>query len=398
MKQRMNMIGSSTRAVGRLLPLLLAAFLLQHCNTGAMSDRESVILDIQTGAMSQGGQTKTSYSDTDENGQTLGSSSQRERIDWAAGDRIRIYSPQALREESTDHWADYSVTDVTAAANAVSRAAISPVSKGLAWGSGKHYFYGMYPSPGSAPSGFAFSNGSMTGVIPASQEMTRQGTATAPQKWYPSDMRYAALLAASDAAGINPPAGGANVTVSLPFYPQYTAYEFEVFAGGYEQVQITAFTLTSADGKLSGTYTVPLGSYFSGSNHAAAAAAASVSGSGDRIGVTFSGGITVKRSEGAIRFTVLALPQTHKGLTLSFQLAGESVPRTLRLQNDSGTDWEFGPYKKYRVRGLSFPRTLGAVISDRIEWTGGIDVFATDVITWDAGRFPLSLDGVTWMD
>ena len=167
MKQRMNMIGSSTRAVGRLLPLLLAALLLQHCNTGAMSDRESVILDIQTGAMSQGGQTKTSYSDTDENGQTLGSSSQRERIDWAAGDRIRIYSPQALREESTDHWADYSVTDVTAAANAVSRAAISPVSKGLAWGSGKHYFYGMYPSPGSAPSGFAFSNGSMTGVIPA---------------------------------------------------------------------------------------------------------------------------------------------------------------------------------------------------------------------------------------
>ena len=382
-----------------LLPLLCTGLVLGGCGKPSpVQDSRAVSLDVQTGALTGDDATKTAYTHTDESGGSVGSTSLRERIDWVKGDVIRVYCPQATVKESSEPWADYAVTGYTSVSNYISRAAIKPVGNGLLWGTGKHVFYGMYPAPSDAPSGFSYTNGAMQAVIPATQAVTHATGSSAPARWYPSDMRYATLLAASDPAGVDPPSSDNDKkSVRLPFYPQYTAFDFEVFAGQHEQVTIEYFELVREEGSIAGTYTVPLGQYYTGDNRSAAEAAVTVSGGASTIRVSFTGGVTVKRSEGAVRFTVLTLPKTHTGLTIRFKLQGEENVRSLRLKTAAGVDVEFIPYRKYGIRGLSFPVELEALIHEPINWGGWIDVLTVDPILWNQARLFLPiLEGVDW--
>lgn len=343
-------------------------------------------------------ETKTSY--TDQRYSTV------ERIDWSVGDLIRVYSPYTCRRvssnsndvDSTIHWTDYIVEKYATHDNYISRASVK-ANDGLNLYFGKkgtHRFRGMYPSPTYA-SGFLFDEGTMTAVMPASQSVSyRSGTGN-PAQWYPSNMRYATLLAVSE--DMDPPFGD-STRIILPFYPQYSAYEFEISAGSYTEVKVNGFSMTAAQGYLTAdSYTVRDGRYFSGTNYDAASQI-QLSGTGQTIHVSFSGGLTIKKSEGPVRFMVLALAQTHREITISFDLEGESQPRTLMLKYADGRPLEFDPYKKYRIRGLSFPHRIGTLLQDDIDWSGYVDVFVSeDPILWDSARiFAPMMEPIQWED
>lgn len=100
--------------------------------------------------------TKTQYSGEDT------SDGDYERINWTAGDKIAILSPEAmLYDQSTTPWvpaptstnppfsrAEYSISGTVTADGRYSRAGIVGTGSGgsLHWGSGAHRFYGVYPS------------------------------------------------------------------------------------------------------------------------------------------------------------------------------------------------------------------------------------------------------------
>ena len=373
--------------VASLVLLSLASPLLfSGCDESLRTSGDRpVLLSVETGR-GLFTDTKTAYS-----GDVTGST---ERINWSANDRVRVYSPQASREGGSLHWADYTVAPTTPSSGSTShQAAANPVSDPLNWGTGDHAFYGMYPSPATMTS-FTFTDGTMTAQIPASV------TFATPSANNPPDMRYATMLAAK--TGVAPGSG-----VSLAFYPQYTCYEFEIAAGKLPGVKINSFTLeatATGSGDLCGTYEVPLGSYFPVKNTTEASGAVVVTGGGKTITVTFTGGLTLATATDKARFAVLALPQTHKGLKLTFDVtrAGEttSITRSLTLRR-SGTDLEFNPYVKYRISGLSFTdnisdKTLG-LDAEEIDWNWGLEVFTPDGVVWNGAAIPVpGLEGVTW--
>ena len=355
-----------------------------------------VLLSVETGR-GLFTDTKTAYS-----GDVTGST---ERINWSANDRVRVYSPQASRDEGGTlyHWADYKVEAPTTptSGSATHQASANPVGNPLNWGTGDHAFYGMYPSPETSglPSVFSFKDGTedgtMTAQIPASV------TFATPSANNPPDMRYATMLAAK--TGVAPGSG-----VSLAFYPQYTCYEFEIAAGELPGVKINSFSLTTdtatGSGDLCGTYKVLKDSYFPVKNTTDASGAVVVTGGGKTITVTFTGGLTLATATDKARFAVLALPKKHTGLKLTFNVtrAGEttSITRSLTLRR-SGTDIEFNPYVKYRISGLSFTdnisdKTLG-LDAEGIDWNWGLEVFTPDGVVWNGAAIPVpGLEGVAW--
>ena len=96
-------------------------------------------------------ETRTVYgTDKEVDGKTI------QAIDWIAtdgdtqGDLIRIYSPEAVRENVSggiEHWADYEIAEYVDGDHSVAK--IRNVhTNGLAWGSADSYtFYALYPAP-----------------------------------------------------------------------------------------------------------------------------------------------------------------------------------------------------------------------------------------------------------
>ena len=376
--------------VASLVLLSLASPLLfSGCDESLRTSGDRpVLLSVETGR-GLFTDTKTAYS-----GDVTGST---ERINGSANDRVRVYSPQASRDEggSLLHWADYTVAPTTPSSGSTShQAAANPVSDPLNWGTGDHAFYGMYPSPATMTS-FTFTDGTMTAQIPASV------TFATPSANNPPDMRYATMLAAK--TGVAPGSG-----VSLAFYPQYTCYEFEIAAGELPGVKINSFSLTTdtatGSGDLCGTYKVLKDSYFPVKNTTDASGAVTVTGGGKTVTVTFTGGLTLATATDKARFAVLALPKKHTGLKLTFNVtrAGEttSITRSLTLRK-SGTDLEFNPYVKYRISGLSFTDNISdktlPVAGEEIDWNWGLEVFTPDGVVWNGAAIPVpGLEGVSW--
>lgn len=67
-----------------------------------------------------------------------------ERIDWVAGDKIRIKSNVA-QTEGGDEYADYTLGTITASGSISSSKATPDGGHGLLWGDGSHDFWAAYP-------------------------------------------------------------------------------------------------------------------------------------------------------------------------------------------------------------------------------------------------------------
>lgn len=315
--------------------------------------------------------TKTAYSGYDASGNPIDNNSANERIDWVDGDCIRIYSPQAVLQNGTSHYADYSVNGdpsvVIVGGSYLSRASISPYSdaNALQWGSGKHEFYAVYPIP-TSPSSFV--NGNLAFTIPEEQN-------------YVLDMSYAPMLAKT--TNVTPGASEVNFT----FYPQFTAYAFSINKGQSTSISINSFTLSSEDAGtyLSGAFTVSADNYN----------LPQVSDGNSQISVAFSPSMILDTETPSLSFVVLALPFEATSLKLTFETE-EFGNLSLRLKYASGTPITFLPKKKYHIYGMTFPSFIPAEFADEDAILWNYTVQVCDQIVWSTLAW--TGDNVGWAE
>ena len=304
------------------------------------------------GGYQNGPKTKTAYSaDFEIDGTTT-----YERIDWVVNDLFQVVSDVA-RTQTSAAFADYKVTSEShVIENRVSHASVAEAgTESLYWGDGANTFYALYPSPATsgAQSGIAITTtttgAGFTGVIPATQVVTKQASTDI----YQPDMRCAYMWAAVSASS-------SSTDVNLAFKPAMTALEFRLGNPDSETLKIKKLTLSSESVALTGSFTGAINK----STLACTFSCPAMSTSNNQIEIEFSPVLEIPSGESQ-RVTALALPQNLTGLTVQLTLADDQT-RTLDLKNETGDWYTFTGTKKYHI-------TLG-VPSDYVyvfEVTGG---------------------------
>lgn len=375
---------SLTRSLAALsLPLL---FFLSCNKTDQESHSASGITFV--GVSSAEEQTKTSYSGE---GTTSGGLLVKERLDWETGDYITIVSDSAfVINKSVTPWTlvynqtgysscDYQITSAAPYGNSdpskalISRAKVVPAGSGengLQWGAGTHTFYAMYPASAGTP---GFTNAErnkvgitpteMKGTIPQAQSPKWTGNVGKPQ------MQYAYMWGTATAE--------ANATsVNLPFYPQFSAFEFQVGLGQNDEVKITSFTFesTSASAAVTGDFTL--------SNASGRNGAVSTSNTSNKISVSLNKTLKPTQADSTITFTVLALPTSKGHMRMTF--TGPEIGTRTVILKKNGTEISFNdPRKKYRITGIHFPKNGLGADGEEILWDQeafGEDIWWEEVI------------------
>ena len=308
-------------------------------------------------------ETRTEYgSDKEVDGKTI------QAIDWIVadedteGDQIRIYSPEAVRENvsgGVEHWADYEISEYVDGDHSVAKIR-NVQDNGLAWTDASSYsFYAIYPAPAEEedhePVG---TTGKLTPAngIPNQQVFSEKG-----------NMQYAYMTAAAkDGAGVD------GNKVSLDFQPDFSAFEIKVKSVG-EPIGLSKFELISDNKPLAGTYTID----YSGSSKAYTFAAS------DQKTIT----VNMNHTAGTdyLTFTVLALPKDYDQLSVRFTTS-QGVTRSLALKySDTATSHTPGSYvsfaagKKHRIYGLALPNGELLVSVDTAPWDEGAESTYTTI-------------------
>lgn len=287
--------------------------------------------------------TKTAYSGVVTDG--------KERIDWVAGDQIKL----AMKNNETANISHvYAISDITADGR-YSRAGLEPDGgSGLEWGTGTHDFWAAYPSTATV------GDHTITSNIPATQTLTYK-TKSNNTLIYTPDMSNALMVAGLQTT----PVDGIN----LDFYPAYTTFDFTVL--GNTTIVVDGFTMeTTTSGEatknvLTGDATVN----FDGSMNRTYSATGST---GQSITTSFSPTAAISTTT-SINFKLFAVPCNIKGVTIKFHITSPSTKwLSLRLKYNGG-DWlEFDAYKKYNISGLLEPGAEWTITMDgpRVEqWT-----------------------------
>ena len=195
---------------------------------------DEIVFGARAGFENSDPDTRTTYSGVTyntENGATF------ERINWVDGDKIEIYSPDALNADNS-HYKVVNIQDAENG-NGPEYASLERYSgSGLQWGSGSdengtHTFYAMYPSSkyfeegkdeSNVVSGVKMDKETVRGVVPISQTPASfevKEVEGAIQYIAHPDMRYAYMVAKSTATP-------AKNNVSLTFVPIVTALQVEL--------------------------------------------------------------------------------------------------------------------------------------------------------------------------
>lgn len=288
--------------------------------------------------------TRTSYGeDATEGGKTI------QAINWTAGDKIRVYSPQADRSAygGDEHWADYTVTPTSSNASLGTLTTVQPA--GLSWGeSGTYTFYSVYPAPAAdeaaVPDG---ASGTIALSMPATQLVSDQ-------------MEYAFMTAAAEVTTTE-----SDNAVELDFYPAFTAFEITLTAD--EPLELVSFALISSDTPVAGNFTV---------SYSGTTATYNCTGTGKRIDIADLGSAAIDQST-PFTFNVFCLPQTLSGLKIAFTIrkagATATETRSLTLNDKNGTPVAFAACHKHRITG----QMQGSYNFKYITLTG-------DVLDWEA--------------
>ena len=313
-----------------------------------------------------------------------------ERIDWVPGtDRIRIYCNQASVAGSQAKFSDYTVTAPVTAASEKSVAQITPVAaNSLRWGSGMHYFYALYPAPGTAwkydgaqvvsstdasISGSG-NNATITGTVPAAQVVKWNES----QKEYEPDMNYAYMYAAASTDAWTP--------VSLSFKPLVTSLQFTIKAADANVAgkTLSGFRLKSASTNLNGPFSAAL-------TPTACTITDTGTGSGDarkEVHVVIAQGDQKQLSQSdyfkVTLFTLAATTLNNLSIELSFT-DGTIRKLELKARNTSTNAYEYitvAPCRKAYINSLSVPDNaleyvLGSLNNVSIGYDGGSGNIAT---------------------
>lgn len=298
-------------------------------------------------------------------------------IDWVEGDEIRIYSDNAVRRvgfesgaaaDALYHWADYSVTNVTAGtantAEGWSTAELenrnddgNGAGNDLMWtDANSAKFYAIYPKnrlasgipedegtvanpPAAEDNPYDYAllgvSGKFPLLMPETQGFSEKGNISS----------YGYMTAFGQASR---PISDDPTNIKLEFYPDFTAFEIMVKSAG-DPIGLKSFELISGDKSLAGEYTID---YSSGTK-----TYSFPTSGGKTITVNLSG---KSAGEDYLTFTVLALPQEYKNLSVRFTTS-QDVQRTLALKYadpETGTPGDnvtFAAGKKHRILGLALP-------------------------------------------
>ena len=376
-------------------------------------------MKIKISSMSSDLSTKTAYSGAITNG--------RERIDWKAGDKVRIFSEdisQVANATSVKPNGGYNYAtgealyyhDYTIASNGTARDGYKSDSslqdegdgKGLVWvdePTATATVYGIYPQGESIRTsddrlrGFS----GLTITAPALTWSTRSTTATVggnsvdrtAKIGTPTDtyMQSAYMVAAPSkfVKKTDEETGVSFPTVDLEFYPIFNAFEFELYGEKDNPITVNSLTLSSTSSNLTGDYAFdyrnrndvtniywnngPLvGGVDMNSGDAAARS--------KEVTVNFPSG-TVISAHDTVRFTILTLPPadskplTDLTLTVNYGSSGNTKTKSLKLNNQvtstntQGTPISFPAFHKARIRGLAMAGDVWVVniMTDVNDWT-----------------------------
>ena len=325
--------------------------------------------------------TKTQYSGEDT------SDGDYERINWTAGDKIAILSPEAMiYDQNATPWvpaptstnppfsrAEYSISGTVTPDGRYSRAGIVGTGSGgsLHWGSGAHRFYGVYPS--SFVEFTTNLNGAAADItvsIPKDQRpasgvdpaVSTSGGVTGTHV-YP-DMQNAWMYSAQYAPESDKP-------VQLFFSPMVTAFQISVRGLDATEVPLTRFELLSQNCGLQGPFV------------------ARVQASGvvdrthlDRMTVSYSGGLdnrvpgendavwftlpegTVVSSTKELTFTLFTYPRGTYAQPdyldgLSLRCVSGGTTRELKLMDKDKNNWvQFPAGRKINIKGITLPEQV----------------------------------------
>ena len=270
---------------------------------------------------------------------------------WTAGDRVAIWSPEAviLASGAISHPAAAYVIDGQDDQSEYGKATgitAAVASNRLQWGTAAtHVFYGKYPDPTwneAAPHAHAaFANqdpasSSFLCWLPGTLSVTPEtGTYS-----YSQDMSYCYMTAYSTAAR--------NATVDMTFSQAVSAFRITIphgfVAGG---LRVSRVTLSSASHRLNGEFTVNIGA-----STTCTVPETSLTEADRTVSMEFATPVVVPNSA-SLCVTLFTCPVTVSDLTLTIDLAdGMTLTHPLKA---TGGDWTTFP------AGKVFEITCGAV-------------------------------------
>lgn len=326
--------------------LMLTAAGCSHLDEPGTEDGGVVRFGLRSGDQGKEVLTKTSYSGdlVDLDGDLKEDS---ERINWLAGDRIKVVSNLAATTPGGDAALRSSVFEIDGATikvgttKQISEAEIVPASgyKDLYWNTSpsEHYFYSVYPAPAGTPENPSISAVSdsktvqIGAVIPSAQNYeSKTGTTVIELK---PVMSYAYMYAGTKKAS------GNTTNVDLAFKPLFTAYTFRISALALDdeakKLKIKKVTLKSSTDDLSGNYTATIGVNGSGES---VINSVGTSGTTKEVSLSIAGSDQFVLGEKTLVVTLFTLPvdQTNLTLELTLERNGVDVKRSLAL-NKAGS-------------------------------------------------------------
>lgn len=299
-----------------------------------------------------------------------------ERIDWVENtDIIRVFSPEAVKSGTSQHWADYRITSVSID-NKSSNATVEAVGgsmDGLIWGmEDNNDFYAMYPAPGtkwqynlgqvvSSTDAMIEAEGTgivISGVIPASQAFSKMGNNLRP------NMNSAYMYAVN--TGVS-----RGVDVDLEFSPLVTVITFSLMMDPNNRLanntKMNSIKLSSSQtgSFLAGKFSIPV-------TEDGVGTPVITDGSNEISLPLPQTGYTLSYSEDKIyTFTFFTLPTDQTNLTLTIGFT-DGTSRSLDLKNNG--EWIVAKaHKKLFVNnlGLTGDYFYTITIGSRAETSSG---------------------------
>lgn len=272
-----------------------------------------------------------------------------ERINWVSGDQLRIWSDGA-KTPSAANYSDYKVSDVNIKNGDPTRSQAkvqNAGSNGLTWNGVESAcgFWAVYP---------ASLAGTGTGKTVSSLSISASQS--------PSDgLTNAPMVAAVN--GVEP-----ESSVTLEFYPAFTAFEVTLKSKDQE-ITLKKVTLISTSTALSGSYSATIAP-----NGGTVYNCPALSSTNGKVEYTFGSNTKITTDQSAT-FTILALPQQLKDMTIDFEveIGGLTAHRKLALSDSNGNTIEFNACSKHRIYGLAMPGN---------EWNFKYITLENQVIEW----------------
>lgn len=269
----------------------------------------------------------------------INNTNQYERINWVKEDPISIVYKRGTSSAS----AGFEVTSSITPDQEKSWAEIEECSDKLYWadGTADHEFFAMYPTTGFKNNTTASLNGNhVEGAIPDTQIVTLKNGIFQPAMEYGYMVAYQKVTASSTTS-----------TVTLPFCPAMTAFQFRLSTQEDKTLTVSSFEMSS-NAKMAGKFAFDI---TGGNERGATWNTVTTSNTSNKITVTFASTAQIKKNQ-VLDFTVFALPVDMTQVTIKLNFT-DGTSKRLELKKNATTWFDFTACKKYLITNSEVPGT-----------------------------------------